>query len=31
MGPVSRLIAERQPDAATVAALRAELTSEHAT
>jgi SAM-dependent methyltransferase len=26
MGPVSRLIAERQPDGATVAALRAELT-----
>jgi SAM-dependent methyltransferase len=25
MGPVSRLIAERQPDAATIAALRAEL------
>lgn len=31
MGPVSRLIAERQPDAATVAALRAELTKELAT
>lgn len=31
MGPVSRLIAERQPDAATVAALRAELTEELAT
>jgi SAM-dependent methyltransferase len=31
MGPVSRLIAERQPDTATIAALRAELTSELAT
>jgi SAM-dependent methyltransferase len=31
MGPVSRLIAERQPDAATVALLRAELTKELAT
>jgi hypothetical protein len=31
LGPVSRLIAERQPDAATVAALRAELTKELAT
>ncbi len=28
IGPVSRLIAERQPSAATVAALRAELTKE---
>ncbi len=28
MGPVSRLIAERQPDAVTVDALRAELTKE---
>ena len=28
MGPVSRLIAERQPDAATVDSLRAELTQE---
>lgn len=28
MGPVSRLISERQPDAATVAALLAELTKE---
>jgi hypothetical protein len=31
LGPVSRLIAERQPDAATVALLRAELTQELAT
>jgi SAM-dependent methyltransferase len=31
MGPVSRLIAERQPDAATVASLRTELTKELAT
>ena len=28
LGPVSRLIAERQPDAATIAALRADLTKE---
>ena len=31
MGPVSRLIAERRPDPATVAALRTELTTELAT
>jgi SAM-dependent methyltransferase len=31
MGPVSRLIAERQPDTATVTALQAELTKELAT
>ena len=31
LGPVSRLIAERQPDAATVALLRAELAQEFAT